>query len=99
MVAIGGGWVALRLTGSLNWLFAALALGLIVYGVTLTQVVTRNPLVVAANPVVPIVTEKLGPKNHPPLLKLQQVADRLEPAIHDLYRRSYQERGLIESEL
>jgi len=27
MVAIGGGWLALRLTGSLNWLFAALAFG------------------------------------------------------------------------
>ena len=36
MVAIGGGWIALRLTGSLNWLFAALARGLIVYGVALT---------------------------------------------------------------
>jgi hypothetical protein len=30
IVAIGGGWLALRLTGSLNWLFAALAFGLIV---------------------------------------------------------------------
>src|SRR4030095_9773700 len=36
VVAIGGGWLTLRLTGSLNWLFAALALGLVVYGVTLT---------------------------------------------------------------
>ena len=39
LVAIGGGWLALRLTGSLNWLFAALAFGLIVYGVTLTVAV------------------------------------------------------------
>jgi Na+-driven multidrug efflux pump len=39
LVAIGGGWIALRLTGSLNWLFAALAFGLIVYGVTLTVAV------------------------------------------------------------
>ena len=39
MVAIGGGWLALHLTGSLNWLFAALAFGLIVYGVTLTAAV------------------------------------------------------------
>jgi hypothetical protein len=31
--------VALRLTGSLNWLFASLAFGLIVYGVTLTVAV------------------------------------------------------------
>ena len=36
VVAIGGGWLTLRLTGSINWLFAALALGLIAYGVTLT---------------------------------------------------------------
>jgi MATE family, multidrug efflux pump len=42
IVAIGGGWLALRLTGSLNWLFAALALGLIVYGVTLTVALTSG---------------------------------------------------------
>jgi hypothetical protein len=34
MGAIGGGWLALRLTGSLNWLFAAL-----VYGVALTAAI------------------------------------------------------------
>jgi putative MATE family efflux protein len=34
-IAIGGGWLALRWTGSLHWLFAALALGLTVYGVSL----------------------------------------------------------------
>jgi len=34
LVAAGGGWMALRLTGSLTWLFAALALGLVIYGVT-----------------------------------------------------------------
>jgi MATE family, multidrug efflux pump len=39
LVAIGGGWLALHLTGSLNWLFAALAFGLIVYGVTLAAAV------------------------------------------------------------
>src|SRR5262249_4797390 len=33
IVAIGGGWLALRLTGSVNWLFVWLALVLIVYGV------------------------------------------------------------------
>jgi Na+-driven multidrug efflux pump len=32
-IAIVGGWAALRLTGSLDWMFAALALGLLVYGV------------------------------------------------------------------
>ena len=35
VIAIGGGWLALRVTGSLHWLFAALALGLVVYGVSL----------------------------------------------------------------
>jgi MATE family, multidrug efflux pump len=32
LVAIAGGWIALRLTGSLHWLFAALALGLFLHG-------------------------------------------------------------------
>ena len=32
-IAIVGGWAVLRLTGSLDWMFAALALGLVVYGV------------------------------------------------------------------
>jgi Na+-driven multidrug efflux pump len=32
LIATGGGWLALQLTGSLAWLFA-LALGLLVYGV------------------------------------------------------------------
>jgi hypothetical protein len=41
-VAIGGGWLALRVTGSLNWLFAALAFGLIVYGVVLTAAITSG---------------------------------------------------------
>jgi putative MATE family efflux protein len=31
-VAIGGGWLALRLTGSILWLFAAVALGLVLQG-------------------------------------------------------------------
>jgi putative MATE family efflux protein len=34
LVAIGGGWLALRLTGSLTWLFAAIALGLVLQGLT-----------------------------------------------------------------
>jgi Na+-driven multidrug efflux pump len=42
LVAIGGGWLALNITGSLNWLFAALAFGLIVYGVTLTAAITSG---------------------------------------------------------
>jgi Na+-driven multidrug efflux pump len=39
LVAIGGGWAALRLTGSLHWLFAALALGLLLHGLTLLAAV------------------------------------------------------------
>jgi putative MATE family efflux protein len=34
LVALGGGWLALRLTGSLTWLFAAIALGLVLQGMT-----------------------------------------------------------------
>jgi Na+-driven multidrug efflux pump len=32
VVATGGGWLALRLTGSEGWLFTALAAGLVLYG-------------------------------------------------------------------
>ncbi len=39
VVAVGGGWLALRLTGSLNGLFLALALGLALYGGTLTAAI------------------------------------------------------------
>ncbi|EDP62987.1 MATE efflux family protein [alpha proteobacterium BAL199] len=35
LVAMGGGWLALHLTGSIDWLFAAVALGLVVYGATM----------------------------------------------------------------
>jgi Na+-driven multidrug efflux pump len=42
IIAIGGGWLALHLTGSLNWLFGALALGLFVYGVALTVAITSG---------------------------------------------------------
>jgi putative MATE family efflux protein len=34
IVALGGGWLALHLTGSLTWLYAALALGLLLHGLT-----------------------------------------------------------------
>jgi Na+-driven multidrug efflux pump len=38
-IAVVGGWAALRLTGSLNWMFAALALGLVVYGVAVAAAI------------------------------------------------------------
>jgi putative MATE family efflux protein len=39
VIAVAGGWAALHLTGSLAWLFAALAVALLVYGVTLAVAV------------------------------------------------------------
>lgn len=42
LIAIGGGWFVLRLTGSLGWMFAALALGLFVYGVTLSAAIASG---------------------------------------------------------
>jgi putative MATE family efflux protein len=39
VIAVGGGWLALALTGSLEALFAMLALGLAVYGVTVAVAV------------------------------------------------------------
>ena len=35
IVAVGGGAIALHLTGSLVWLFVALAIGLVAYGATI----------------------------------------------------------------
>jgi putative MATE family efflux protein len=42
LVAIGGGWIAYRLTGSLGWLFAALAAGLVLYGLTVLAAVASG---------------------------------------------------------
>jgi Na+-driven multidrug efflux pump len=42
IVAIGGGLLAVQLMGSLRWLFAALALGLVVYAVTLAAAVSAG---------------------------------------------------------
>ena len=42
VLAIGGGWIALRLTGSLFWLFAALSLALVAYGLLLSCVVAAG---------------------------------------------------------
>ncbi|MBN9527792.1 MAG: MATE family efflux transporter [Alphaproteobacteria bacterium] len=41
-IALGGGWILLAMTGSLAWLFAALALGLVLYGVVLTTAVASG---------------------------------------------------------
>jgi Na+-driven multidrug efflux pump len=42
LIAVGGGWAILRLTGSLGWLFAALGVALVVYGLTLTAAVASG---------------------------------------------------------
>ena len=42
LIAVGGGWAVLRWTGSLSWLFAALSVALVVYGVTLTAAVASG---------------------------------------------------------
>jgi Na+-driven multidrug efflux pump len=42
VIAIGGGWIALRLTGSLTWLFAALTTALVIYGVMLATAVASG---------------------------------------------------------
>ena len=42
LVAVGGGWAVLRLTGSLGWLFAALGAALVVYGATLATAVASG---------------------------------------------------------
>jgi putative MATE family efflux protein len=42
IVAVGGGWLALRITGSLGWMFGALALGLVVYGLSITAAIASG---------------------------------------------------------
>ena len=42
VIAIGAGWMALNLTGSLAWLFASLAFALVAYGLTIAGAVGRG---------------------------------------------------------
>ncbi|MGA0596822.1 MATE family efflux transporter [Enterovirga sp. CN4-39] len=42
IVALGGGWIAMRLTGRIEALYVALALGLLAYGVTVATAVARG---------------------------------------------------------
>ena len=42
LIAGGGGWLALRLTGQVNWIFAAVAAGLVVYGASLSAMIARG---------------------------------------------------------
>jgi putative MATE family efflux protein len=42
VLSIGGGWLALRLTGSLTWLFTMLTMALIIYGSMLTVAIASG---------------------------------------------------------
>lgn len=42
VLAVGGGWLALRLTGSLPWVFGVLGAALVAYGMTLTAAVASG---------------------------------------------------------
>lgn len=42
VVAVGGGWLVMSLTGSLAWAFAVLALALVVYGVTIVAAIASG---------------------------------------------------------
>jgi Na+-driven multidrug efflux pump len=50
VVATLGGWLALRLTGSQGWLFAALAAGLVLYGILIPVSLLRGAWTTGANP-------------------------------------------------
>lgn len=41
-IAVGGGWLVLRTTGSLDWTFAMLATGMTVYGVAVTAAIVSG---------------------------------------------------------
>jgi Na+-driven multidrug efflux pump len=42
IIAVAGGWLVLSLTGSLAWAFAALAVALVVYGVTVATAIASG---------------------------------------------------------
>jgi MATE family, multidrug efflux pump len=42
VIAIGGGWIALHLTGSVDWVFAALSVALVIYGVILSAAIASG---------------------------------------------------------
>jgi putative MATE family efflux protein len=42
VIAVGGGWLALNLTGSLSWVFVALSAALVIYGVALSTAVASG---------------------------------------------------------
>ena len=72
VIAVVGGWVALRLTGSLTWLFAALALGLVVFGIALAAAIrsgvwfrgstTQRAIAKDSQNVIALLGRKTGPR-------------------------------------
>jgi putative MATE family efflux protein len=62
IVALGAGWIAMRLTGRLEALYAGLALGLAVYGVTVATAVWRGVWFEPPEPEIPATPSlKAGP--------------------------------------
>ena len=71
VIAVVGGWIALRLTGSLTWLFAALALGLVVFGTGLAAAIrsgawfrgstTQRAIAMDSQNVIALLGRKTGP--------------------------------------
>src|SRR3954452_19343754 len=50
LIAVGGGWIALRLTGSLGWVFVALSVALVTYGLLIFGAVASGVWFRAACP-------------------------------------------------
>ena len=42
LIAVGGGWLALQATGSLGWLFVAVAAGLVIYGAVVATAIGKG---------------------------------------------------------
>ena len=42
VIAVGGGWLVLRWTGSVHWMFAAMTLALVVYGILITMTIASG---------------------------------------------------------
>lgn len=50
IIAVGGGWIALTATGSLGWVFVALASGLVAYGLLISAAVAAGAWFKSAAP-------------------------------------------------
>ena len=53
LVAVGGGWLVLTLTGSLTWLFATLAIALMLFGTVIAVAIARGAWFQGRNDIAP----------------------------------------------